>query len=39
MPKRKYHTDAAKLLEEGQKIVQASDDEKYRHRVELVNSK
>lgn len=37
MPKRKYHTDPSKLLEEGQKIVQTTDDEKYRHRVELVN--
>ncbi len=37
MPKRKYHTEPAKLLEEGQGIVRTTDDAKYRHRVEVVN--
>ncbi len=37
MPKRKYHTDPARLLAEGQKIVQTTEDAKYRHRVEIVN--
>ncbi len=37
MPKRKYHTDPARLLAEGQKIVQTTEDGKYRHRVEIVN--
>ncbi len=37
MPKRNYHTDPAELLVKGQKIVQTTDDIKYRHRVEIVN--
>ncbi len=37
MPKRKYHTDPARLLAEGQEIVQTTEDAKYRHRVEIVN--
>ncbi len=37
MPKRKYHTDPARLLAEGQKIVQTTEDAKYKHRVEIVN--
>lgn len=37
MPKRKYHTDPAELLAEGQEIVQTTDDAKYGHKVEIVN--
>ena len=37
MPARKYKTEPAHLLEEGQKIVQTTSDAKYRHKVEMVN--
>ncbi len=37
MPKRNYHTDPARLLAEGRKIVQTTGDAKYRHKVEIVN--
>jgi len=37
MPKRKYHTDPARLLAKGQEILQTTKDEKYRHKVEIVN--
>ncbi len=37
MPKRKYHTDPARLLAKGQEILQTTKDVKYRHGVELVN--
>jgi len=37
MRKRKYHTNPTRVLAEGQKIVQTTEDAKYRHRVEIVN--
>jgi len=37
MPKRKYHIDPVKLLAEGQRIVETTEDAKYRKRVEIVN--
>ena len=37
MPARKYKTEPAQLLEEGQKIVQTTSEAKYRHKVEMVN--
>lgn len=37
MPKRKYKTDPQQLLAEGQRIVSATDDAKFQHKVELVN--
>ena len=37
MPARKYKTDPAQLLAEGQKIVHSTSDAKYRHKVEMIN--
>ena len=37
MPTRKYKTDPAVLLAEGQLIVKSGDDAKFQHRVEMVN--
>ena len=37
MPARKYKTDPAQLLAEGQEIVRNTTDAKYRHKVEMVN--
>ena len=37
MPARKYKTDPAQLLAEGQQIVHSTADAKYRHKVEMVN--
>ena len=37
MPTRKYKTDPAQLLAEGQEIVHSTSDAKYRHKVEMVN--
>ena len=37
MPARKYSTDPAQLLAEGQQIVHTTLDAKYRHKVEMVN--
>ena len=37
MPARKYKTDPAQLLAEGQQIVNTTSDAKYRHKVEMVN--
>ena len=37
MPARKYKTDPAQLLAEGQQIVHSTSDAKYRHKVEMVN--
>ena len=37
MPARKYKTDPAQLLAEGQQIVQTTSDAEYRHKVEMVN--
>ena len=37
MPTRKYKTDPAQLLAEGQQIVLSTSDAKYRHKVEMVN--
>ena len=37
MPARKYKTNPVQLLAEGQQIVHATSDVKYRHKVELVN--
>lgn len=37
MPKRKYKSDPAALLAEGQLIVKSGDDAKFQHRVEMVN--
>ena len=37
MPARKYKTDPAQLLAEGQQIVRTISDAKYRHKVEMVN--
>ena len=37
MPARKYKTDPAQLLAEGQQIVHTTSDIKYRHKVEMVN--
>ena len=37
MPARKYKTDPAQLLAEGQQIVHTVTDAKYRHKVEMVN--
>ena len=37
MPARKYKTEAAHMLEEGQEIVQTTSDAKYLHKVEMVN--
>lgn len=37
MPARKYKTDPAQLLAEGQQIVDCTSDGKYRHKVEMVN--
>ena len=37
MPARKYKTDQAQLLAEGQQIVHSTSDAKYRHKVEMVN--
>ena len=37
MPARKYKTDPSQLLAEGRQIVDSTKDEKYRHKVEMVN--
>ena len=37
MPARKYKTDPAQLLAEGQQIVHSTADAKYRHKVEMIN--
>ena len=37
MPARKYKTDPAQLLAEGQQIIRSTSDAKYRHKVEMVN--
>ncbi len=37
MPGRKYKTNPAQLLAEGQQIVHSTLDAKYRHKVEIVN--
>ena len=37
MPARKYKTNPAQLLAEGQQIVQSTSDAKYRHKIEMVN--
>ena len=37
MPARKYKTDPAQLLAEGQQIVHSTSDAKYRHKVEMIN--
>lgn len=37
MPTRKYVTDPARLLAEGQMLLNASDDSKFQHKVEMVN--
>ena len=37
MPARKYKTDPAQLLAEGQQIVHSTSDDKYRHKVEMIN--
>ena len=37
MPARKYKTDPARLLAEGQQIVHTTSDAKYRHKIEMVN--
>ena len=37
VPARKYKTDPAQLLAEGQKIVHSTSDAKYRHKVEMIN--
>ena len=37
MPARKYKTDPAQLLAEGQQIVHTTSNAKYRHKVEMVN--
>jgi len=37
MPTRKYKTDPAKLLAEGQRIVNSADNAKFQHKVEMVN--
>ena len=37
MPARKYKTNPAQLLAEGQQIVHTTSDAKYRHKVEMVN--
>ena len=37
MPARKYKTNPAQLLAEGQQIVHTTSDGKYRHKVEMVN--
>ena len=37
MPARKYKTEPAQLLREGQQIVHSASDAKYRHKVEMVN--
>lgn len=37
MPNRKYHTDPAQLLAEGQMIVSSTNDAKFQHKVEIVN--
>ena len=37
MPSRKYKSDPAALLEEGERIVSSTADAKYQHRVEMVN--
>ena len=37
MPARKYKTDPAQLLAEGQQIAHTASDAKYRHKVEMVN--
>lgn len=37
MPARKYKTNPAQLLAEGQQIVHSTSDAKYRHKVEMVN--
>ena len=37
MPARKYKTDRSQLLSEGLEIVHSTTDDKYRHKVEMVN--
>lgn len=37
MPARKYKTDPSQLLAEGRQIVDSTKDDKYRHKVEMVN--
>ncbi len=37
MPARKYKTDPVQLLAEGLQIVHTTSDDKYRHKVEMVN--
>ena len=37
MPGRKYKTDPAHLLAEGQQIIHTTSDIKYRHKIEMVN--
>ena len=37
MPARKYKTNPAQLLAEGQQIVHITSDARYRHKVEMVN--
>ena len=37
MPARKYKTEPAQLLAEGQQIAQSASEAKYRHKVEMVN--
>ena len=37
MPARKYKTNPAQVLSEGQQIVHSASDAKYRHKVEMVN--
>ena len=37
MPARKYKTDPGQLLAEGLQIVHSTSDDKYRHKVEMVN--
>ena len=37
MPARKYKTNPAQLLAEGQEIVHTTTDARYRHKVEMVN--
>ena len=37
MPARRYKTNPAQLLAEGQQIVHTTTDAKYRHKVEMIN--
>jgi len=37
MPKRKYHTDLARLLAEWREIVQTTEEARYMYRLETVN--